>query len=161
MTPVDLVELRQIERLKYAYCRCLDQKRFDELAELFTVDATASYGGGARELAGRDAIAGWLRKSMASTSMLTSHQVSQPEIELVGPDEATGTWALQDVVVLVDLRLVVRGASFYEDRYAKVDGRWLIRHTGYRRLFEEIAPQPDGARITASWWATDGRSTLT
>ena len=160
MTPDDLVEIEQIKRLKHRYCRCLDQKRFDELAELFAEDATASYGGGVRELSGRTAIVEWVASVMGSTSMLTIHQVSQPEIDLVGPDEATGSWALQDVVVLTDAGLTIRGASYYADRYAKIDGRWLIRHTGYKRIYEEMAPRDPGVTLTASWWGTDGRSSL-
>ncbi|HEX8803734.1 MAG TPA: nuclear transport factor 2 family protein [Acidimicrobiales bacterium] len=160
MTPEDLVEIERIRQLKYRYCRYLDQKRFDAIGELFTEDATASYGGGTHELAGRDAIVGWLGAAMASTAMLTSHQVGQPEIELVGADEATGVWALHDVVVLDELGFTVRGASFYDDRYVRVGGEWRIRHTGYRRVFEEIEPRSHEVRLTASWWATDGRSSL-
>lgn len=166
-TAQDLGEIELIKRLKYRYCRLLDQKRFDELGELFLAEATASYGGGARELSGRDEIVGWLREAMSSTSMLTSHQVSQPEIDLVRPDpetgatEATGIWALQDVVVLADAGLTIRGASYYDDRYEKVDGGgWQIRHTGYRRLYEEMQPRSADTTLTASWWTTDGRSSL-
>jgi hypothetical protein len=161
MTPEDLVEIEQIKRLKHRYCRLLDQKQFDELARtVFAEDATASYGGGAHELAGRDAIVAWLSNAMSSTSMLTSHIVSQPEIDLVGTDGATGSWALQDVVVLVDLGVTVRGASYYADRYVKVDGDWRIAHTGYKRLYEELEPRRDELKLTASWWGTDGRSSL-
>jgi hypothetical protein len=161
MTPEDLVEIEEIKRLKHRYCRLLDQKQFDELARtVFAEDATASYGGGTHEFAGRDAIVGWLTNAMSSTSMLTSHIVSQPEIDLVGTDEATGSWALQDVVVLVDLGVTVRGASYYADRYVKVDGDWRIAHTGYKRLYEEIEPRRDDLKLTASWWGTDGRSSL-
>lgn len=160
MTPDDLVEIEQIKLLKHRYCRFLDQKRFADLGELLAEDATASYGGGVRQLAGRDAIVGWLESVMAPTSMLTIHQVSQPEIELVGDGEATGSWALQDVVVLTDAGITIRGASYYEDRYAKVDGRWYIRHTGYKRVYETMEPRDASVTLTADWWATDGRSSL-
>lgn len=92
--------------------------------------------------------------------MLTSHKVHQPEITLTGPASASGVWALDDVGIMDDLRLVVRGASFYDDRYVKVDGRWLIAHTGDRRVFEEIEPRSPDVKLTASRWATDGRSSL-
>jgi len=36
MTPEDLVEIELIKRVKYAYARCLDLKRWDEIADLFT-----------------------------------------------------------------------------------------------------------------------------
>ena len=160
MTPDDLVEIALIQQLKYRYVRCIDTKAWDELASLFADDATASYGGGATTLDGRPAIMEFLTTSMASESMLTSHKVHQPEISLTGPGEATGVWALDDVVIMEDLGLVVRGASFYDDRYSKVDGQWLIAHTGYRRVFEEIEPRSPDVKLTASWWGTDGRSSL-
>ncbi len=160
MTPDDLVEIEQIHQLKYRYVRFIDTKRWDELGQLFTDDATASYGGGATTLAGRPAIMEFLTGSMADESMLTSHKVHQPEITLTGPDTATGVWALDDVVVLGALGLTVRGASFYDDRYAKVGSAWRIAHTGYRRVFEEIEPRSPELKLTASWWGTDGRSSL-
>lgn len=160
MTPADLVELELIRQLKHRYCRLLDTKRFAELGQLFIEDGTASYGGGAVTLAGREAVVEFLQSAMGSDRILTSHLVASPEIELLGPDEATGSWALQDVVVLDEAGLVVRGASYYDDSYVKRDGEWRIAHTGYRRLYEEIAPRPDGTKLTASWWGTDGRSSL-
>ena len=54
--PVDLHELEAIKRLKYKYLRCLDQKRWDEIATCFTADATCSYSGGKYAFTGRDAI---------------------------------------------------------------------------------------------------------
>ena len=160
MTPDDLVEIEQIRQLKYRYVRFIDTKRWDDLALLFAPDATASYGGGATERAGRDAILDFLVTSMADESMLTSHKVHQPEITLTGPDTATGVWALDDVVVLGSLGMTVRGASYYDDRYVKLDGDWRIAHTGYRRVFEEIEPRRPELKLTASWWGTDGRSSL-
>jgi len=41
---MDLVELEKIRRLKYRYLRCVDLKRWDELENVFTADATADYG---------------------------------------------------------------------------------------------------------------------
>lgn len=160
MDPADLVEIEAIKALKYRYARCLDQKLWDELEGCFTDDAVASYGGGAHRFEGRAAILAFLEESMGSEGFLSSHRVGQPEIELTGPDTATGTWALDDVVVLADLGMTVRGAAFYADEYVKVDGEWKIRATGYKRVFEEVAPRSDDVRLTASWWGTDGRSTL-
>ena len=160
LTPDALVEIEQIHQLKYRYVRFIDTKAWDQLGELFTEDATASYGGGATTLSGRAAIMEFLTTSMASESMLTSHKVHQPEVTLTGPDTATGVWALDDVVIMDDLGLVVRGASFYDDRYVRADGAWRIAHTGYRRVFEEIEPRSADVKLTASWWATDGRSSL-
>lgn len=160
MTPEDLVQLELIKRLKYKYARCLDLKLFDEVGECFVEDATASYGGGAYAFEGRDAIVDFLRRSMGSTSMLTSHKMHHPEIELTGPDTATGLWALDDRVVLTEFNMTVRGAAYYTDAYVRIDGEWRIKHTGYKRVYEELAPRPADVTLTASYWDTDGRSSL-
>jgi len=90
MTPDDLVEMEQIKRLKYRYLRCLDQKLWDEIETCFVPEATARYGGGLYEFDGRDAIMEFLRTSMGATTMLSSHRCHHPEIDLSGPDTATG-----------------------------------------------------------------------
>ena len=148
MTPADLVEITAIEQLKYRYVRFMDTKRWDDLAGLFVPDATASYGGGAIQLEGVDAILEFLTGSMGDETMLT------------GPDTAEGIWALDDVVILAPLDMTVRGASYYEDRYVKVGSEWRIAHTGYKRVYEEIEPRPADLKLTASWWGTGGRSKL-
>jgi hypothetical protein len=158
----DLLDVHAIHELKHRYLRCLDQKAWDELRTCFTEDATASYGGGAVELDGRDAILQFLTDTMGSTRMLTSHRGTQPEIDLVAPGLATGTWALEDVVIHQDFEVTIHGASFYEDRYVKVEGTWRISATGYKRTYEEIWPRAslEGLRLSADYWATGGRSNL-
>ena len=153
MTSDDLLEIEQIKRLKYRYVRCLDLKLWDELAECFVPDATSSYGDGEYSYNGRDAIVAFLRDALGKTTMLTSHKVHQPEIDLTGADTATGTWGLEDVVIITDAALTIRGAAFYSDSYVKVDGHWRIRHTGYQRLYEEMGPRPADLKLTANRFA--------
>jgi len=162
MTPADLVEIEAIKQVKYRYMRCLDQKLWDELVACFTEDAVAEYSGGKYAYEGRDAIVAFLRRSMGADTFHSSHRVHHPEIALLSPTEATGVWALEDVVIETKWDVTIRGAAFYTDAYAKQDGVWRIRRTGYKRTYEEIQPRKDvpGLRLTASWWATGGRSEL-
>jgi len=155
MTPQDLVEIEAIKRLKYRYLRCLDLKLWDELATCLTPDATSRYSDGRYAFEGRDAILAFLRKSMDAPSFHSSHAVNQPEIELTGPTSATGLWHLEDSVI--DTRgpgFILRGAGHYEDVYARQDGDWKIRHTGYRRIFEETQTPAElpGWKLSASRW---------
>jgi len=158
----DLVEIEQIKRLKYKYLRCLDQKLWDEIAECFTPDATAAYSGGKYAFDDAEAIVAFLRQAMGADSFHSSHRVHHPEIELTSETTATGVWALEDVVIDTSFEITIRGAAFYEDQYVKVDGEWKIRHTGYRRTYEEMQPRKEvpGLKLTASWWASGGRSEL-
>jgi uncharacterized protein (TIGR02246 family) len=151
MTPEDLVEIREIEQLKYRYVRLIDTKEWDELETLFVEDATATYSDGRYAFEGRDAIMAFLRDAMASTNMLTSHKVHQPEIAIDG-ETATATWALDDVVVHLDYNMTIRGAAFYRDTYVKVDGEWRIKHTGYERIYEEMEPRREDVKVTSRKW---------
>jgi hypothetical protein len=156
----DLIAIEEIKRLKYKYVRCLDQKRWDEIAECFVPDAVASYGGGAWAFDGRDAILEFLRSSMGSQQFLSAHRVGQPEIDVTGADTATGTWALMDLVLQLEFGVDIRGAAFYEDTYVKVDGEWKIKSTGYKRTYEELQPRAAEITLTAHLYDTEGRSTL-
>lgn len=157
-----LNDLEAIRRLKYRYLRALDQKLWDVLATCLTEDATAAYSAGKYRKEGRAAIVDWISDAMGAETFLSSHRCHHPEIELTGPDTATGVWALEDVVIIEDLGITVQGAAFYTDEYRRVDGDWKIAATGYRRTYEEIFPRAsiEGLDLTASWWGTGGASTL-
>jgi hypothetical protein len=157
-----LIEIEAIKRLKYRYIRCLDQKLWDEMGTCFTDDAIALYSGGKYRYEGRDAILEFLSRSMGADTFHSSHRVHQPEIDLTSPTTATGTWAMDDVVVMTDWDLTVRGAAFYTDEYLKLDGAWKIAMTGYKRTYEELQPRGpvEGLQLTASWWTTGGVSSI-
>jgi len=162
MTPEELCEIEAIKRVKYRYLRGLDQKRWDEVEACFTEGATAAYSGGKYSYEGRAAILDFLRRSMGAETFLSSHRCHHPEIDLVDPGAAVGTWALDDVVIETQWDITIRGAAFYTDEYVKQDGEWKISRTGYKRTYEEIQPRGSipGLKLTASWWATGGRSEL-
>ena len=114
---MDLVELEQIRRVKYRYLRCVDLKRWDEIADVFTQDATADYGtpsaGRPLRLGGRDEIVAFLRDSLGN-GIITLHAAGQPEIDIDG-DTATGTWRFEDTVIATEFKVAIVGAAFYED----------------------------------------------
>jgi hypothetical protein len=153
----DLQELEAIKRLKYKYLRCLDQKRWSELAECLTEDATSAYSGGKFSFEGRDAIMEFLESAMGSDSFLSSHTVHQPEIEFTSETTATGVWALNDTVIETNANIIIRGAAFYEDEYVKVDGAWKIKSTGYERIYEETLSRADipSLKLTVNCWTRE------
>ena len=150
----DLGEIEAIKQLKYRYIRCLDLKRWDEMAQCLCDDVRAAYGDGRYCFEGRDALLEFFRRNLGP-EMVTAHHVHQPEIELLGPSSARGSWALEDTVINTEHGFTIRGAAFYEDEYEKVEGCWRIRSTGYQRLYEEFEPRSarPGLRLTANRWA--------
>ncbi len=132
----DLIALREIESLKYRYMRCLDTKDWSGFAEVFTPDATAVYGS-RLAFTGPGDIVAYMEENLGP-SMVTVHQVHHPEITVDG-DHASGSWSLMDRVIMTDFRILLDGASIYNDRYERdADGQWRIAHTSYERLYESM-----------------------
>jgi hypothetical protein len=157
---VDLIALEEIRRLKYRYLRCVDLKLWDEFADTFTEDGTASYGtpalGETIELTGREAIVGFMRERLGP-EIITTHAAGQPEIDIDG-DTATGTWFFEDTVIATEHQVMIRGAAFYQDTYRReADGAWRISHTGYTRTYEYLQSLKDlpGFHLTANRWSAD------
>jgi hypothetical protein len=155
---MDLAALEEIRRVKYRYLRCVDLKLWDDIAEVFTPGATADYGtpalGEPVRLTGRYEIVAFLRDRLGP-GIITVHFASQPEIDIEG-DTASGTWSFEDTVIATEYGVVIKGAAFYEDRYARgEDGRWRIAHTGYVRTYEMMLSLADlpSLKITANRWA--------
>jgi hypothetical protein len=144
---MDLATLEEIRQLKYRYLRYVDQKRWDDMADVFTVGATVDYGtralGEPLKLAGRDEILAFFRANLGP-EIITVHAAGQPEITVDG-DSATGSWRFEDTVIATEHRIVISGAAFYQDRYERDagDGRWRIAHTGYVRLYEAMMSLDD------------------
>jgi SnoaL-like domain len=154
---MDLVALEEIRQVKYRYLRCVDLKLWDEMADVFTADATADYGThavrGSLNLRGRDEILSYLRENLGP-NIITVHRCGQPEIAIDG-DNATGTWSFEDTVMATDFRVVIKGAAFYEDTYQRgEDGRWRISHIGYTRIYETICSMDDtpSLKFLANKW---------
>jgi SnoaL-like domain len=61
--------------------------------------------------------------------------VTHPEITVTG-DTATGTWYLQDRVIVPEYNFMLIGAAFYHDGYRRTADGWRISATGYDRTYE-------------------------
>jgi bile-acid 7alpha-dehydratase len=137
--------------------RCVDQKRWQELAGCLSPDASCSYGDGKFSFRGREAVMKFLVDAMDRPSFLSSHRVHQPEIQLTSATTATGVWALEDYVIDLEHDLRLHGAAFYRDAYVKQAGEWKIQHTGYERTFEEIETGASRRlKLTRSAWGGAG-----
>lgn len=130
--PRDRDDIDEICRLKYRYVRLLDTKQWDEFATCFAPGSTADYGGLTFE--DPEGLVRYMKENVGE-GVITLHQVHHPEIEVDG-DTATGTWYLQDKVVVPAFEFVLEGAAFYEDRYVRTAEGWRIAHTGYERTYE-------------------------
>ncbi len=135
----ELLEIEKIKQLKYRYFRLLDMKQFEELVSHCTEDVTTAYDNGRNSFSGRAELLEFFTENMPKT-MYHQHQGHHPEITIVDDSNATGIWHFEDTVLLSDQDMVIRGTGIYWDEYQKQDGQWLIKHTGYERLWCTMEP---------------------
>ena len=127
-------DVADIKLLKYRYLRTLDLKQWDDFADCFVPEATGDYAG--LSFADRDSLVAYMRENLGE-GLISMHHAHHPEITVeYGGDGATGTWYLEDKVIVPELDFVLEGAAFYTDRYVRTPDGWRIAHTGYRRTFE-------------------------
>lgn len=88
-------------------------------------------------LRGRDQ---WMSDGMARYGIVSVHQGHQSDIEITGPDSATGIWAFTDRMYFPDGGAFssLTGYGFYHETYVKVDGAWQIKTTRITRIRVEV-----------------------
>ncbi|EJM50860.1 hypothetical protein PMI29_06208 [Pseudomonas sp. GM49] len=147
----DYLEIEQIRQLKYRYFRAVDCHDWTSLETCLAEDVKTSLDSGKYSFDCRTAFLDGLRAIMDRPTLLCKHQGHHPEIEILGPDKARGTWYLEDHVIDLEGDWMLHGTAFYQDEYIKRDGNWLIVSTGYRRVFETLtSPIPEQLKVTAS-----------
>jgi uncharacterized protein (TIGR02246 family) len=65
----------------------------------------------------------WQAKPQSSMPRFRRHHITTTQIDLAGPDSATGR-----IYYLVTTDLGLDHCGYYVDAYVRVDGRWLISH---------------------------------
>jgi hypothetical protein len=156
---MDLAAIEEIKRLKYRYFRTLDLKLWDDFADTLAEDVEGRYGtkvyGESLDLLGRDAVVDFMREKLTN-DVVTMHVAQHPELEVEG-DEATGSWAFEDTVIVPSFKVLIHGAGYYTDRYRRgADGVWRIAATSYQRVFESMQSLDDtpSYQLLANRWAT-------
>ena len=136
--------LEEVRNVKARYCRFLDTKNWDALADLFTQDAILDVreDTGAAPFIGRPLLIEQIRAAVIDAK--TAHQVHTPEITLISDDEATLIWAMQDRVVWAEGKSPIAGVKsitgygHYHERYVRQDGIWRIAALKLTRLHVDM-----------------------
>ena len=67
---------------------------------------------------------------------MTVHHGHMPEITVHSPSEATGVWAMEDLLRWPEEAPLgsMHGFGHYHERYVRLDGAWHIAHLRLSRL---------------------------
>jgi SnoaL-like domain len=152
-----LMDMEAIRQLKHRYFRCIDTANVAELAEIFHDDVEVHFVGGTYEwkLNGKAQYLGSIGGAFHNQA-IGHHNAHHPEIQMLSPTEATAIWYLNDHMWQLDSGIYTRGTALYWDRYLKVDGRWLIRETRYRRIYEMNGKPDTSMKIDYNYLALFG-----
>ena len=115
----------EIRSLIHGYCFHFDRNEPEDVAALFTQDATIDYGPEHPPIVGRDAIAPTIAVGLRERFKATSHHVSNIEIAFAGENDARSVsylYAWHEYVDGSESELWGR----YVHRFRREDGRWRI-----------------------------------
>jgi hypothetical protein len=140
-------EVDAIKSLKASYFSNIDAKNWDALRDLLAPDVvedtTCSAG---PLLVGRDPFIAFLKLTLGTAT--THHQGYDPHIHLTSATTAEALWTLEDVLIFGGT-VGVHGYGHYNDRYAKVDGKWIVKYSKLTRTRLDLI-NPDGTVIQAN-----------
>jgi hypothetical protein len=137
-----LKAVEEIRRLEARYARYADEKRWADLAGLFTVDGTFTPqdadGKPLAVMSGRQHIVDSLTAAMTG-DVTPIHLLLTSEIDILSPTTAHGIWAMADLVYRDDdppahadatgnipAFKTMRGWGHYHVDYVKIDGAWYV-----------------------------------
>ena len=131
-------DIEAIKQLKARYCRTMDTKDWSAMRQVFTDDVTMdTTDSGGDVVTGADAFMAFLRGAIGD--VVTVHQCHTPEISLTSSVEASGIWAMEDMLRFPD-GSELHGYGHYRERYDKRDGQWRIGYSKLTRLRMDFTP---------------------
>lgn len=148
-----LVAIEAIKALMARRIRALDSQDWETYAACHAPDHI-SHGAHFSPGAGRDAMMTAVRASLEGIQ--TFHHVHSPEISVLSPVEAKGSWYLEDRLYWTQGHDEhwIHGWAYYDDTYGKRDGEWLFTS---RRLSYMRTEHSPGSRRVEQFQAQGGR----
>lgn len=135
----DLVSIEQIKQLKSRYFYCVDMKQWDGWRDVFAPDGELHVPEIQPEpIVGIDAILNFIRPILDGVK--TIHHGHMPLIEILGPDRATGIWAMEDILFWPEARYDgtaagrMHGYGHYHEDYVRLPQGWRIQRLRLDRL---------------------------
>lgn len=135
----------RISELKARYFRFADTKDWEGLRGLFTADATMFFPEGQDAPLGRDESIARIKDFLQD--VISIHHGHMPEINVLSREQATGIWAMEDLVYWPPDRAKlfglesIHGYGHYHEDYVCRGGVWFIQKLKLTRLrLERRAP---------------------
>lgn len=137
-----LEALEAIRLLKHRYLNACDLKQVEVIRDCFAEGAISIDYGPVGTFTDRDRFVALYREMACHARVIDMHHGANPEIELLGENEAVGRWALYYFNLDGETGATRQLGGLYEDRYRCIDGAWKIVETVFRAhsMVESVAP---------------------
>lgn len=133
-------DIEAIKQLKARYCRLMDMKDWVAYRRCFTDDVTMdTTNSGGNVIIGADDFLIFLIAAIGD--VVTVHQCHTPEIDVTSATEASGIWAMEDMLRFAD-GTELHGYGHYHERYQKEGDDWLIKACTLTRLRLDFSAPP-------------------
>jgi SnoaL-like domain len=145
-----LENIAAIKDLKARYLRGCDLQQPEEVRATLMPDAIVAYEG-FPTFTTRDSFVDTFERMGCQPGIYDIHHGTNPVIELVSDDRATGKWSLFFQNINVTNRSIIQMAVEYDDVYLRRDGQWWISETRTKRTSFLMQQIDDGgiAKVAA------------
>jgi hypothetical protein len=141
-----LLAIEEIKQLKARYFQCVDLKDWASWVELVWAPDGELHVPAAREEPYRGAvhIAEWSAQMLGDC--VSIHHGHTPIIEILSDSEATGVWAMEDIILREGAAgdeakpRFLHGWGHYHERYVRLASGWRIAASRLTRLHVETCP---------------------
>ena len=120
----ELRDIEEIKKLKAGYCYLMDQRRWDEILEVWAENPVVDFGPSG-VFKGKEAIDKFYKEMTAPLSFFV-HIAHNPVIEVQG-DSAWGQWYLTSQVTVAATSQAAWMMGSYHDQYQRVGKEWKIK----------------------------------
>ncbi len=140
MSPGQLADIEAIRQLKARYFRLMDQKRWDEMRQVFTADVevrTPDDTGDDSPIRGNDAFVDMLVSMIGEVITVHHGHMSEITFDSDNGDVASGVWSMEDHLWWPPQCGLghMWGSGWYEETYRRCeDGEWRIASMYLRRI---------------------------
>jgi hypothetical protein len=140
-----VVAVTQIQQLKARRVRALDGKDWDAYENLHWPDHVSTNDGEPR-FPIKDQVN--RLRGLLHAGVVTVHHAHTPDIQFKSPNEASGVWAMEDMLYWKQggQDAWLHGFGFYHETYAKRDGQWKFTSRSLKRLKVLTSPGAETTR---------------
>jgi len=127
-----LEAIEAIKSLKARYFHACDNKQPEQVRACFAPGPIALDYGRVGEFSDREQMLDAFTRLACSDHIVEMHHGQNPQITVIDEDAATATWGLYYYLIDTRQQTTTQLAGFYDDRYRRLEGQWLISASRYR-----------------------------